>query len=617
MAMKIPQHVIAEIKIRADIVDIVSDVVSLKRQGNGFVGLCPFHSEKTPSFTVNPERRSYHCFGCGEGGDAFDFLMKHGRMSFYEAVRDLAARYGVEVPTPEMDPRERQRLELRENLFAANRLACEFFQETLHNTAEGNKAMAYLLGRGICDEMIRAFQIGYAPGRWDALLGFLNRNRVDTKTAETAGLVIPRANAPGHYDRFRDRIMFPILDGGARVMGFGGRVLDDSLPKYLNSPETPVFNKRRSLFGLHRAKARAKDTGRLYVVEGYFDVVALHQHGIDNAVATLGTALTEEHLRQGFAKTVYLVFDADAAGVKAAMKGAELFLKWRIDAKILRLPEGEDPDSHVFKVGREGFEEAAASAMGIFDFMTEQAIGRFGLTPEGKIRTVSEMSRTLAVIDDGLVRSVYTRLVSEKVGVPEATVLMEIQKAAAQMAASTPVEPTGAAGAREPAKPSPGGRTPEGPSPSGRFESMIVQMMLNRPEILNEVRNRGVIGLFQDPDLAAIGRWILEKTTENENNVWRVVDGIDDPQQRRLLGKMRGAEPSDWPYENCMKCIVQFERSRKSDLGRQLVKDLKNAMSLGDEGLVREHLSKIHQHAKKTSADTADGCPMTSGGQAR
>ena len=613
MAIKIPEHIIAEIKIRVDIVDIVSDVVSLKRQGNGFVGLCPFHSEKTPSFTVNPERRSYHCFGCGEGGDVFDFLMKHGGMSFYEAARDLAARYGVQIPAPEMDPQERQRLQLRENLFAANRLACDFFKETLHNTAHGKKAMAYLLGRGISDEMIRAFHMGYAPGGWDTLLGFLKRNRVDIKTAETAGLVIPKTNGPGHYDRFRDRIMFPILDGGLRVMGFGGRVLDDSLPKYLNSPETPVFNKRRSLFGLHRAKAKARDSGRLYVVEGYFDVVALHQHGIDNAVATLGTALTEEHIRQGFAKTVYLVFDADAAGIKAALKGAELFLKWRIDAKIMRLPKGEDPDSFVFKEGKDGFEKMASSALGIVDFMTDDAISRLGHTAEGKIRTISEMSRTLAAIDDGLVRSVYTQMVSEKLGVPETTVLLEIQKATARMRESNPREPSRTVGTMPPEN----GDAANGPSPSSRFESMIIQMMLNRPDILDEVRNRKVISLFQDPNLAAIGTWILENTTENENNVWRVVDGIDDPEQRRLLGKMRGAEPSVWPYENCIKCLVQFERSRKSAHGRQLVKDLKNAMSLGDEGLVQAHLSKIHQHAKKNSADTAKGCPMTSGGQAR
>jgi DNA primase len=613
----IPEHIISEIKNRTDIVELISDVVSLKRQGNGFVGLCPFHSEKTPSFSVNSERGMFHCFGCGEAGDAFDFLMKHGGMSFYEAAKDLAGRSGVEIPQPDMSPEERDRLQIRENLYSVNRLAADYYYHMLHRTPEGQKAMAYLAGRGISPEMMEAFQIGYAPAAWDGLLRFLGRKRQDLRFARDAGLVIPRKNGPGYYDRFRDRIMFPILDAGKRVLGFGGRVLDDGLPKYLNSPETLIFNKRRSLFGIHRAKASAKESGRLYVVEGYFDVVALHQHGIDNAVATLGTALTEEHIRQGFSKTVFLVFDADAAGVKAAIRGAGLFLKWRIDTRIMRLPKGEDPDSFIFKAGPEGFKKIASEAKGMVDFIMEDAIQRFGSEAEGKIRTIGELSQILATINDGLVRSVYAKEVSEKVGVPEAAVLREIQKISAleserrnaAMGSQGSVE-VGASFNRS-ADAAPSRQSFE----INRFESMIIEMMLNCPGVWQEVRNRKIIDLFQDPNLAAIGRRILENIGDNENNVWRVVDGIDDPAQRRLLGKMRAVKQSPWPFENCKKCLAQFERSRKSDVGKQMVKELKKALKVGDDQMVEANLNKIQAYAKHAGADTANKSSMTSGGQ--
>jgi len=416
----IPQSKIDEINAAADIVQVISRYVALRRAGKNLKGLCPFHQEKTPSFMVSPEKQIYHCFGCGSGGNAFSFLMNQEGLTFPEAARALAKRYGINIPTRTLSPEQRRIIGQKENLLHINQLAMDYFQTCLTTGVAGQKARSYLKQRGFSRDIVDRFNLGYAPKGWDHLIRFFSKKRISGKLLETAGLVVSRRDRSGNYDRFRDRIIFPITDINMKIVGFGGRVMDDGEPKYLNSPETPVYNKSRTLYGMHLAKNACRTTGSVYIVEGYLDLLALHQHGIENSVATLGTALTADHIRllTRFAQRMVLVYDSDDAGIRSAQRCIDTFWKEHVDfrrddvfqeenadTRILVLPQGHDPDSFVFENGAEAFETAASAAPGIISFLIDRAIQKHGLSTEGKIRVVSQLQAPLAAINDRVARS--------------------------------------------------------------------------------------------------------------------------------------------------------------------------------------------------------------------
>ncbi|TAE61679.1 MAG: DNA primase [Nostocales cyanobacterium] len=359
--MQIPRlhpDTIEEVKNRADIVDVVSDYVVLKRRGKNFVGLCPFHSEKTPSFTVNPTKQTYYCFGCQAGGNAIKFIMELDKRHFAEVVLDLAKRYQVPVKT--LEPEQRQELQrqisLRDQLYEVLASAAQFYQHALRQNL-GQKAMEYLLeNRQLSTETIQKFGLGYAPPGWETLYKYLVENKhYPVQLVEKAGLIKPRKEGKGYYDVFRDRLMIPIRDVQGRVIAFGGRTLTDEQPKYLNSPETELFSKGKTLFALDQAKDGISKLDQAVVVEGYFDVIALHAAGINNAVASLGTALSIEQvrllLRYSDSKQLILNFDADQAGVNAAERAigeiANLAYQGEVQLKILNLPNGKDADEYL------------------------------------------------------------------------------------------------------------------------------------------------------------------------------------------------------------------------------------------------------------------------------
>ncbi|MBW4520825.1 MAG: DNA primase [Scytolyngbya sp. HA4215-MV1] len=346
---------IEQVKQRADIVDVVSDHVVLRKQGKDFVGLCPFHDDKSPSFSVSPGKQFYYCFSCGAGGNAIKFLMELGKRSFGDVVLDLAKRYQVPVKT--VEPEQRQELQrqisLREQLYEILAIASQFFQHALKQP-QGEVALAYLkTDRGLSEETIQQFQLGYAPAGWETLTGYLvEQKRYAVELVEQAGLVVPRKTGDSYYDRFRDRLMIPIHDLQGRVIGFGGRSLGDEQPKYLNSPETELFDKGKTLFALDKARADIAKQDQAVVVEGYFDVIALHAAGITNVVASLGTALSLAQvrllLRYTESKQIVFNFDADRAGVQAAERAigevAALAYRGEVQLRILNLPQGKDPD---------------------------------------------------------------------------------------------------------------------------------------------------------------------------------------------------------------------------------------------------------------------------------
>ncbi|MEQ8752552.1 MAG: DNA primase [Coleofasciculus sp. G1-WW12-02] len=356
--MQIPRlhpDTIAQVKERADIVDVVSERVVLRKRGKEYVGLCPFHDEKTPSFTVSPGKQMYYCFGCGTGGSAIKFLMEAEKQSFSEVVFDLAQRY--QVPMQTLEPEQRQELQrqlsLQEQLYEIVALAASFYQHALRQP-QGQQALEYLQSqRRLDEETIQQFQIGYAPATWETLYRYLIEQKgKPVQLVKDAGLILPRKSGDGYYDRFRDRIMIPIHDRLGRVIGFGGRSLGDELPKYLNSPETPLFNKGKTLFALDKAYNAIGDKDQAVVVEGYFDAIALHRVGIQNVVASLGTALSLDQMRQllrySESKQIILNFDADKAGTTAAERAigeiADLAYQGQIQLRVLNLPDGKDAD---------------------------------------------------------------------------------------------------------------------------------------------------------------------------------------------------------------------------------------------------------------------------------
>ncbi|MBA4500928.1 DNA primase [Marinobacterium marinum] len=373
MAGRIPQHFIDDLLARINIVDVIDGRVKLKRAGKNYSGLCPFHKEKSPSFSVSPDKQFYYCFGCGAGGNALGFLMEYDRLNFPEAVEELAKLAGMEVPREKGHAVDHQREQQLKRQFEALEQANHFFQQQLRHSSERQRAVHYLQQRGLSGQIAAAFGIGYAPPGWDNLLNHFAA--VDNATAllEQSGMVIHNEDKQSHYDRFRDRIMFPIRDVRGRVLGFGGRVLGDDKPKYLNSPETPTFHKGRELYGLYEARKHSNQLDRLLIVEGYMDVVSLAQHGIHWSVATLGTATTEQHLERLFklVPEVIFCFDGDQAGRTAALRALKTTLPVIRDgqeARFLFLPDGEDPDTLVRREGEAAFSERVTQALPLSEF---------------------------------------------------------------------------------------------------------------------------------------------------------------------------------------------------------------------------------------------------------
>ncbi len=421
-----------EIKRTADIVELIGQYVQLKKAGQNHVGLCPFHSEKAPSFTVSPSKQIFHCFGCKKGGDIYGFWMEYHKVSFVQALRDLADRYHVTLPKRELTPSQKQKMELRELLFKINGSAAEYYHHVLMKSEKGRPGSLYLDKRSISHEVILEFKLGYAPDEWDSLTRYLQGKKVEMEKAALAGLIMPKKDG-GYYDRFRGRVIFPILNLRQQIVGFGGRVLDDSLPKYLNTSETPVFHKGELLYGLHASYPPIRESGRAVIVEGYTDVLALRRHGFNESVATLGTALTRDHIRKlkGYAKEAVVVFDADAAGKEAAIRSLPLFLNEGLSSKVMVLPEGDDPDSFINKNGLSGFLDLLSESMPMFDFYLNLKLSHGGDGIEDQVSLLRDIVPVLSELNNTAQRSLYVQRFSEKTGIAESVVLVELRNFAA------------------------------------------------------------------------------------------------------------------------------------------------------------------------------------------
>lgn len=414
--MAIPKDKIEEIRERASIVQVVSEFVPLAKRGANHLGLCPFHSEKTPSFTVSEEKKIFYCFGCNATGNVITFLMKKEGLAFPDAVRSLAARYGITITESARSGAP----DGREAVYNSLKAAAEYFMAELR-TPDGARAREYLKGRGLTGDLAKSFMIGFAPDKWDGLTSHLRRKGIEAEAARSAGLIVKRDKSSGYYDRFRGRVVFPITDTRGRVIGFGGRAMDDNVqPKYLNSPESPVFRKGETLFGLSQAREAIQREGSVIVVEGYFDLVALVKHGFMNSVATMGTALTPEHVRllKGYTASIYCLFDADEAGRKAALRGLDLFLNEDVACRAVLLKEGKDPDEFLKLAGPEALREAVAEAPTLMEFYLRSLAEKTGTTaPEEKKKYFRESLAYLSRIKDVAELGHYASIVASTIGI--------------------------------------------------------------------------------------------------------------------------------------------------------------------------------------------------------
>jgi DNA primase len=402
----------------ADIVQVIGEHVRLRRAGANFIGLCPFHGEKTPSFSVNPQRQHYKCFGCGESGDVFSFLMKYQNMSYPDALKELARQHQISLPEPKLNEAEQEQRRRRGLLHAVNQKAVSLYHEFLLRSPQAEAARQYLAQRGVPQEFIGKYQLGFAPESWDFITSKLTAEFA-AEAVEQAGLIVRRNSGKGCYDRFRSRVMFPILDHSGRVCAFGGRVLGDGQPKYMNSPESPVFEKGRILFGLHQHREAIRKSRRAVIVEGNFDLLLLDVHGISGTVAPLGTALTKEHVRalRGICDEAVLLFDGDAAGMRAARRSVPIFLAEGLEAKAALLPTGHDPDSFVREHGADQLRQLLDKVAPLPEFIYDALAQEHGFSLTGKSRIMAELAELVKLTPDRAQKELMAAHWAGKLGV--------------------------------------------------------------------------------------------------------------------------------------------------------------------------------------------------------
>ena len=423
--MAIPDRFLDELIARTDIVDLVSESVRLTKKGRNYWGLCPFHSEKTPSFSVSADKQIYKCFGCGKGGGAINFVMELDNLPFRDAVALLAKRAGLEVPDSGYSAGAKER---REKLLTINKQAARTFHRWLY-APEGAEGLAYLQRRGLSRRTLTSFGLGFAPNRWDALIQELGQQGYDKRDLLDAGLAV--SNQDGRiYDRFRNRVMFPIIDIRGEVIGFGGRVMDDSTPKYLNSPDTPVYNKSRNVFALNIAKK--SKAGRVILTEGYMDTISLHQAGFDSAVASLGTSLTPEHaqLLSRYFPEAIIAYDGDGAGVSAAQRAIPLLERAGMKVRVLRMTGAKDPDEFIKQYGRDAFLRLLDQSENQVDYRLEQIRKKYDLSDDSqKVGFLQEAALLLSSLPSAVEREIYGRHAAETAGVSPEAVAQEVKKA--------------------------------------------------------------------------------------------------------------------------------------------------------------------------------------------
>ena len=588
---RIPEDILQRIRDATDIVDLISEHVQLVKKGRNYSGLCPFHDEKTPSFSVDPDRQFYHCFGCGVGGNAFKFIQEIDRVTFIEAVKFLAERAGVALP--ERSGPSREEAAADDELYRANDLAQKYFHHLLLNDDAGATARTYLQTRGLTSETIERFGLGYAPSGWDALLKVAGRRGLNSQILERAGLALPRSTGSGHYDRFRDRVTFPIANLSERIIAFGARALQpDQEPKYLNSPETPIYHKGRVLYGLSVARDTIRRQDAVLVVEGYMDLISLAQAGIQHVVATSGTALTEDHCRllARFARQVVLLFDGDAAGSTAAMRALEVLLGTGLDARVVSLPAEHDPDTFVQEHGPDALLKRAENAQSVLDFYLEQLAQQHDFSSvEGKARAVERLKPLLAKPRDAVRRDLLLREVAERLSVDEQSLRHDLQ-----------------ASMRRPQQPRQAGPEPSptaAPDPP-RHELEFIGLLFNFPQLIPETVREFAPDALTDARTQTLCRTLFDHHAHGKAiDLGMIISELEDDALARLVAQCAAQGFDEEQVERQWRdYLLYFQKSalqKRIDNARQA---LATASDDGEIARISAELVALNQERQAVSA---------------
>jgi DNA primase len=568
--MAFPDSFVDEVRRTANIVTFIQESVPLKKTGASWKGLCPFHNEKTPSFNVRTEPPVFHCFGCGEGGDVFKFVMLRERVNFPEAIEMVARRFGVPIPETRGFERTEDRKE-REEVLALLEAAAQHFTRCFW-TAPGTRAREYLLGRGFKKETLEKIRTGAAPDSWSDLLDAL-RKRFAPKLMLAAGLILERQDKSGHYDRFRNRVVFPILNESGKVVAFGARSLDGSEPKYLNSPETPVYQKSRVLYGLNWARDAIRDSGRAVLMEGYLDVARAIEAGVGEAVASCGTAMTAAHARlmHRFSERVIVNFDQDEAGRKATLKSLEILTEEGLEVRVVSLPEGHDPDTYLREAGADAYRERLGSAPVYMEWLIERAAAENDTkTPQGKAAYLNALLPALQRIESAVERAAWLPRVAAAGGLDTAATEQELRRAVSlrqKAPDAAPVRVVRPAGTLTPAE--------------KWLLTLILQEVEGVPEALTELQDEDLTGLRAAPILNA-AKSLLQKG--QPVTAAALAEAAPGEEERRMLREIAVAAPQG-ERSTPLGCVLQLRRSRLERRLKSIQADLEEKRARGEQDL--------------------------------
>ncbi len=591
---RIAEEKIDEIRNRTDIVEVVSSYLPLKRSGVNNQGLCPFHQEKSPSFNVNSARQIFHCFGCGVGGNVFSFLMRMEGLSFPDAVRRLGEKVGIEVEEEAVSPDEVRRREERERILRINEVAGSFYHQLLLEDDASVLGRRYLRQRGYEGDTVRAFQLGFAPEGWETLTKHLAEKNFSSENVQKAGLVRPGKQGRGHYDLFRNRLLFPIHDLQGRIVAFGGRVLDDSLPKYINSPETAVYHKGQTLYGLYQARDAMRHSNEALVVEGYFDVLALHRAGFAGAVATCGTALTADHARllKRYADKILLIFDEDAAGRQATFRAMDALLPVGLSVSVVAMPAGEDPDSLLKAKGEAGFRLCLDAARPVLEVFIEDQLRINDESVEGRARAAEQVLERIRRLPGDLERSLYLKRLADLTGLDVELLQSKVRGGAV---AQAPVR-------RAATQPAP---ARQAPAETGQTQKYLLRLMLIDDQQRRRVREEGTKELFLDELFLGLSDYLLACEDADGRLPEDLVDASLDESQQSLLASLIFQEDQGWAdnpekiFTDCRRAVTNYVLKQRLKEIRQLEEE---AQRNNDETSLMQYLrerTEINQKLKK------------------
>ena len=593
MAGRVPEHVIEQILRSVDFLRIVGRHCELTRKGKNYWACCPFHEEKTPSFSVDPEKGLYHCFGCKEGGNVFTFLEKTEGLGFGEALKKLAAEAGVDLSRYETEPGPSSDESAR--LRGLNEMACSFYQQCLLKSKSGQRARDYLAGRKISTKSVEEWRLGYAPEGWEHLLKLAAKRKIGPDQVAMAGLAVQREGAPGYYDRFRNRLMFPIGDSAGRTIGFGARALsDEDQPKYLNSPETPLFSKGRCFFGLAQARAAIR-TGRTAVLlEGYTDVIMAHQEGVEETLAVLGTALTQDHARvlERLCERVVLVFDADEAGLKSTLHSIEVLLGGDLEILVATLPAGQDPCDFIVASGGDAFRKRIQEARGFFEYRLALARSQYDTaTIEGRMAAFRDVMELAVGVRDEAKRDVIVRHSAQELGISENAAWDYVRRnwtpRTAGRAKARQAEPRARLSAEQ------------------TLPAELLGLLLENPALVPAAAARVDVEELKDcPERQVLGRLLRQRAGEGAPDVGRFVSSLGQPELASAAARAMAEE------QVRAKRIASVSAERRLELYLLYLERRQEAASAttttAPEALDDEALREMERRLKETDRRSAE-----------